>query len=121
MGGRHGQLLDAWGMSADHPDALVAPAALPSRAIPWYVLCVDRYLHMAHCAGAAGALPSVRKYPPPLAASLDSRPTHWSVQTYRWKRAGGRSIQISEPEYHSGRLSRNSSRACCSHCAAGVA
>lgn len=76
---------------------------------------------MAHCAGAAGALPSVRKYPPPLAASLDSRPTHWSVQTYRWKRTGGRWIRISQPEHHSGRLSRNSSRACCSHCAAGVA
>ena len=30
-------------------------------------------------------------------------------------------MRISEPEYHSGRLSRNSSRACCSHCAAGVA
>ena len=65
VGGRHGQLLDAWGMPADHPDPLVAPVALPSRSIPWSVLCVDRHLHMAHCAGAAGALPSVR--PPPLA------------------------------------------------------
>ena len=75
MGGRHGQLLDAWGMPADHPDAPVAPAALPSRSIPWSVLCVGRHLHMAHCAGAAGALPSVRRHPPPLAAgtaSLDS-------------------------------------------------
>ena len=62
VGGRHVRLLDAWGMSADHPDPLVAPAALPSRAIPWYVLCVDRYLHMAHGAGAAGALPSVRTH-----------------------------------------------------------
>eukprot|EP01046_Picozoa_sp_COSAG06_P038122 COSAG06_NODE_4373_length_4321_cov_9.736855_2_plen_154_part_00 len=35
VGGRHGQLLDAWGMSADHPDPLVAPVALPSRSIPW--------------------------------------------------------------------------------------
>lgn len=62
VGGRHGQLLDAWGMSADHPDPLVAPVALPSRSIPWSVLCVDRHLHMAHCAGAAGALPSVRTH-----------------------------------------------------------
>ena len=62
---------------------------------------------------------AVRAHPPPLAQPAL---THdWSVQTYRWKRAGGRSIQISEPEYHSGGLSRNSSRACCSHCAAGVA
>ena len=116
MGGRHGQLLDAWGMPADHPDAPVAPAALPSRSIPWSVLCVGRHLHMAHCAGAAGALPSVRTH-----HRWHSQPHDWSVQTYRWKRAGGRSIQISEPEYHSGGLSRNSSRACCSHCAAGVA
>ena len=62
VGGRHGQLLDAWGMSADHPDPLVAPVALPSRSIPWSVLCVDRHLHTAHCAGAAGALPSVRTH-----------------------------------------------------------
>ena len=60
VGGRHGQLLDAWGMSADHPDPLVAPVALPSRSIPWSVLCVDRHLHTAHHAGAYGAKPASR-------------------------------------------------------------